>query len=130
MFAHAWPASPEPLLVSCFVIGPRILISRSGCSPPGLKWGQIARLFISLAINISRCTAAFSGNNRDNGTTALLSPFLSFSSPCHFCEQQAHSFISRPFGISLLFFPPLPNLISSVLNGTIFRLWLPSRMAP
>lgn len=82
----------------------RILISLSGCSPPGLRGGQIVRLFISLAINITRCTAAFSGNNCDNSTTALLSLFLSLSSPCHFCEKQAHSFISRPFGISLLFF--------------------------
>ncbi len=117
----------------------RILISPSWCSPLGLSCGQIAALFISLVINITRCTATFAGNNTDNGAAALLSLFFSvlfFSLPhccgeSHFCEQQAHSFISRPFGFSLIFFQTSFHLCWMVLSlAAGYRLWLPSRVAP
>ena len=76
---HSNPPSPSVVLLLLY---PRILISLSWCSTPGLSCGQIAALFISLVINITHCTATFAGNNTDNGALALLSLF--FSPPCSF----------------------------------------------
>lgn len=129
--------APPPSVV--LLLHLRILISLSRCCPPGLSCGQIAALFISLVINITHCTATFAGNNTDNGGLALLSLFLSvlfFSPPhcrgeSHFCEQQARSFISRPFGFSLIFFQTSFHLCWMVLSlAAGYGLWLPSRVAP
>lgn len=103
VFVHVWPILPHcrpPRVVLLLHLG--IHISPSWCSTPGLSCGQIAALFISLVINITHCTATFSGNNTDNGASALLSLFCSvlfFSQPhcrgeSHFCEQQAHTVLS------------------------------------
>lgn len=56
-----------PLPASVVLLLPlRIVISPSCCATPGLHYEQIAALFISLVINITRCTATFAGNNTDN----------------------------------------------------------------
>lgn len=131
--------TPPPCVV-LLLLYTRILISLSWCSTPGLSCGQIAALFISLVINITHCTATFAGNNTDNGALALLSlffpPVLFSSLPhccseSHFCEQQAHSFISGPFGFSLIFFQTSFHLCWMVLSlAAGYKLWLPSRVAP
>lgn len=130
-------SNPPSLLLLLYT---RILISLRWCSTPGLSCGQIAALFISLVINITHCTATFAGNNTDNGALALLSlffpPVLFSSLPhccseSHFCEQQAHSFISGPFGFSLIFFQTSFHLCWMVLSlAAGYKLWLPSRVAP
>lgn len=76
----AYFAVAPPLTVVLF-LHLKILISLSWCSTPGLSCGQIAALFISLVINITRCTATFAGNNPDNGDSALLSLFCLFLLP-------------------------------------------------
>lgn len=120
----------------CFVVTPRILISLSWCTP-GLSCGQIAALFISLVINITRCTATFAGNNADNGASALSLFFsiLFFLRPhccgrSHFCEQQAQFYL-QAIWIFTHFFQPSFHLCWMVLSlAAGYRLWLPSRAAP
>jgi len=154
----AVPLFPPPMVVFLFHL--RILISLSWCSTPGASCGQIAALFISLGINITHCTARFSGSNTDNGNSVLESLFLSvlfFSRPdcCgerHFCEQQA-SFVSRPFECSLIFsqtsfhpcwmvlslaagygavtaFQSDSTVASCTLNNNHVLLWLDAALAP